>query len=219
MIKVKNLSINSFHFMLQQALSCIKTREEEFSKLDAVTGDGDHGTAIVTALSAAIKAAEKATDYKTMLSDMGFAVMMETSGSTSTLLGAFFLGMSDTASGAELDAAGVKAMFAGGLANVRKQTKADIGDKTMMDALIPAVKAIETCESENIEDLFSVAAVAAQKGAEATVDMVAKFGRARNYGERSKGVMDCGAASWGAMFAAFDYGTRMTRNADDTERG
>ena len=189
--------------MLQNALKRIREREDEFSKLDALTGDGDHGTAIVTAFSAATMVAEKGADFKTMLNDMGFAVMMETSGSTSTLLGAFFLGMSDAASGTELDAAGVKAMFAGGLVHVRKQTKAGVGDKTMMDALIPAVEAMETCTSDEIGHLLSSAAAAAQKGAEATVGMTAKFGRARNYGERSKGCMDSGAASWSTMFAAF----------------
>ena len=200
---MKILTIESFRSMLRNALERIKDREDEFSKLDAQTGDGDHGTAIVTALSAAVKTAGKGTDFKLMLNDMGFAVMMETSGSTSTLLGAFFLGMSDAASGTELNAADVKAMFAGGLANVGKQTKAGVGDKTMMDALIPAVEAIETCNSDEIGDLLSAAAFAAQKGAEETVDMVAKFGRARNYGERSKGFMDSGAASWSTMFAAF----------------
>ena len=200
---MKTLTIASFQEMLQKALLRIKERENEFSKLDAQTGDGDHGTAIVSALSAAVKVAGKGTDFKTMLNDMGFAVMMESSGSTSTLLGAFFLGMSDAISGTELDAASLKAMFAGGLANLRKQTKADAGDKTMMDALIPAVEAMEVNTSDEIGDLLSAAALAAQKGAEATVEMVAKFGRARNYGERSKGFMDAGAASWSTMFAAF----------------
>jgi dihydroxyacetone kinase-like protein len=197
------LTTEAFKGMLQKALERIKEREDEFSKLDALTGDGDHGTAIVTALTAAVKVAEKGTDFKTMLNDMGFAVMMETSGSTSTLLGAFFLGMSDTAGGDALDVTGVKAMFAGGLANVRKQTKAGVGDKTMMDALIPAINALESCPSDKVDDLLSVAATAAQQGAAATVDMIAKFGRARNYGERSKGFMDSGAASWSTMFAAF----------------
>ena len=200
---MKKLAIDDFRLMLHRALAGIKEREGEFSQLDALTGDGDHGTAIVTALSAAVMVAEKGTDFKTMLNDMGFAVMMETSGSTSTLLGAFFLGMSDVASGTGLDATGVKAMFSGGLANVGKQTKARIGDKTMMDSLIPAVDAMESCTSDEIDDLFSAAAAAAQRGAEATVDMTAKFGRARNYGERSIGFMDSGAASWSAMFAAF----------------
>ena len=197
------LTITDFKWMLRKALERIKEQEDEFSRLDAQTGDGDHGTAIVTALTAAVMTSEKAMDFKTMFNDMGYAVMMETSGSTSTLLGAFFLGMSDATSGDELDVDGVKTLFAGGLANVRKQTKADIGDKTIMDALIPAVNALEACTSNEISDLFSVAALEAQKGAEATVEMVAKFGRARNYGERSKGFMDSGAASWSTMFAAF----------------
>jgi len=200
---MKILTIEDFRLMLRKALVRVKEREDEFSKLDAITGDGDHGTAIVTALTAAVKTAEKGTDFKTMLNDMGFAVMMETSGSTSTLLGAFFLGMSDAVSKTELDATGVKTLFAGGLANIRKQTKAGVGDKTMMDALIPAVEAMEACTSDEIGDLFSAAAIAAQQGADATVDMTAKFGRARNYGERSKGFMDCGAASWSTMFVAF----------------
>ena len=196
-------TLEDFKWMLRKALERIKEREDEFSKLDALTGDGDHGTAIVTALTTAVNTAEKGADFKNMLNDMGLAVMMETSGSTSTLLGAFFLGMGNAASGTELNAADMKAMFSGGLASVRKQTKADVGDKTMMDALIPAVNALEACDSEDICELLSSAALEAQNGAEATVEMIAKFGRARNYGERSKGFMDSGAASWSTMFAAF----------------
>ena len=200
---MRKLTIDAFQSKIWEALKHIKEREVTFSKLDAQTGDGDHGTAMVTALTAAVRAAEKGNDFTSVLKNMGYAVMMETSGSSSTLLGAFFLGMSETASGTALDFDGVKAMFAGGLANVRKQTKADVGDKTMMDALIPAVNAMEACTSTKIDDLFKDAAREAKKGAAATVDMIAKYGRARNYGERSKGIMDCGAASWSTMFEAF----------------
>ena len=134
---------------------------------------------------------------------MGFGVMLETSGSTSTLLGAFFLGMSDSAAGTELDAEGVKKMFAGGLANVQKQTKAQPGDKTMMDALVPAIEAIQACESDDIKEIMTAGANAALEGAKKTVDMKANFGRARNYGERSIGYADSGATSWSCMLASF----------------
>ena len=184
---MKQLTIENFKAMLDNALKNIKEREDEFSKLDAVIGDGDHGQAIVTA----------------MLNDMGFDVMLQVSGSTSTLLGAFFLGMSDHASGTELDAAGVKAMFAGGLANVQKQTKAQKGDKTMMDALIPAVEAIQACPSDDIKEILEAGAKAALAGAASTVEMKANFGRARNYGERSVGYADSGATSWSCMFESF----------------
>jgi dihydroxyacetone kinase-like protein len=200
---MKYLTIEAFKAMLNHALDQIKEREDEFSKLDAIIGDGDHGTAIVTALSAVVKASAGGTEFKAMLNDMGFGVMLETSGSTSTLLGAFFLGMSDNASGTELDAAAVKAMFAGGLANVEKQTQARTGDKTMMDALIPAVEAMQASTSGDIKTLLSDAAGAAIKGAEATVGMKANYGRARNYGERSIGYADSGASSWSTMFCAF----------------
>ena len=197
------LLIADFKRLLDHALLQIKARENEFSQLDAVIGDGDHGTAIVSAFSAAVKSAEKGTEFKAMLNDMGFAIMLETSGSTSTLLGAFFLGMSDGAAGTELDASGVKTMFASGLANVQKQTQAKPGDKTMMDALVPAVEAMQACPSKDIKELLQAAAAEALKGAAATVDMKANFGRARNYGERSIGYADSGATSWSCMFAAF----------------
>lgn len=197
------LAIDMFKAMLRQALDDIRKREDEFSKLDAVIGDGDHGTAIVTALSAAVKAADNGMEFKSILSDMGFGIMLETSGSTSTLLGAFFLGMSDHSAGTELNAEGVKAMFTGGLANVEKQTKARKGDKTMMDVLIPAVEAMQACESSDIRELFKLAANAAQQGVEQTINMKANYGRARNYGERSIGYADSGASSWCAIFCAF----------------
>ena len=179
------LTIDNFKTMLTTALANIKAREDEFSKLDAVIGDGDHGQAIVTAMSAIVATAEKGTEFKSMLNDMGFDVMLQVSGSTSTLLGAFFLGMSDHVSGTQLDAAAVKAMFAGGLTNVQKQTKAQKGDKTMMDALIPAVEAIQNCPSDDIKELINAGAEAALAGAQSTIELKANFGRARNYGERS----------------------------------
>ena len=200
---MKQLTIEAFKGMLNNALTHIKAREDEFSKLDAVIGDGDHGQAIVTAFSVVVKAGEKGTEFKSMLNDMGFGVMLETSGSTSTLLGAFFLGMSDSASGSELDAEGVKKMFAGGLANVQKQTKAQPGDKTMMDALVPAVEAMQACASDDIKEILTAGANAALEGAKKTVDMKGNFGRARNYGERSIGYADSGATSWSCMLASF----------------
>ena len=197
------LTIDDFKKMLRNALVCITERSDEFSKLDAVLGDGDHGTAIVQSMSALVATADKGTEFKSMLNDMSFNLMLEISGSTSTLLGGFFLGMSDHAEGTELDVAGVKAMFAGGLEGVRKQTKAKQGDKTMMDALIPAVEAIQNCLSEDIKDVLNAGAEAALAGAQSTINLKANFGRARNYGERSIGYMDSGAASWSCMFASF----------------
>ncbi len=200
---MQRLTIQDFIAMWERALVRVTERAGEFSQLDAVIGDGDHGTAIVQALTSVVEAARKGTELKTMLNDMGFNVMMQTSGSTSTLIGGFLLGMSDHAGGTELDAKQVREMFAGGLEGVKKQTQAKQGDKTMMDALIPAVEAMQVCDSDYICQLFTEAAKAAQSGAEATIPMKANFGRARNYGERSIGYADSGASSWACMFQAF----------------
>lgn len=200
---MENLTIQDFKKMLSSALEQIKLREEEFSKLDAVIGDGDHGTAIVQALTSVVESAEKGTEFKTMLNDAGFNVMLQTSGSTSTLIGAFFLGMSDAVQGESLTASQVKDMFKSGLSNVQKQTKAQVGDKTMMDALIPAVQAMISCDTGDVRQLFQCAAQAALQGAADTVNMKANFGRARNYGERSIGYADSGASSWACMFESF----------------
>ncbi|MFI3259769.1 MAG: DAK2 domain-containing protein [Rikenellaceae bacterium] len=199
----KTLSIEDFKTMWRTALADIKAREDEFSQLDAVIGDGDHGPAIVQALTSVVGAAERGTEFKSMLGDMAMDVMLQTSGSTSTLIGGLLLGMSDHSAGDVLDASGYKALMAGGLEGVKKQTKAMPGDKTMMDALDPAVKAIEACESEDIAEIAQAGAEAALAGAKATVEMKANFGRARNYGEKSIGYADSGATSWACMFSAF----------------
>lgn len=200
---MSELTLDTFKQMLRHALARIRERQDEFSQLDAILGDGDHGTAMVTAMNAAVEATEKGTEFKTMLNDMGFQVMLQTSGSSSTLLGAFFLGMSDGVSGTSLDVVAVKAMFASGLKNVRTQTKAGIGAKTMMDALIPAVEAIENSNSADIGKMLEVGAQAARLGAAQTVHLKAAFGRARNYGDRSTGTADPGATSWACMLLAF----------------
>jgi len=85
---------------------------------------------------------------------------------------------------------------------VQKNTKARPGDKTMMDALVPAVEALDN-NSEDLKALFALAADAASRGAESTNGMKAAFGRAKNLGDRSIGSADPGAYSWACMFNAF----------------
>jgi len=189
--------------MTSTALAAVKERADEFSALDAATGDGDHGTAIVSALTAINRTAQEGKELKQSLNDVGFAAMCESCGSTSTLIGAFFMGMADGVDGEELDAGGTAKMFAAGLENVQKQTKAAVGDKTMMDALVPALEAMQANTGDGISAMLKAAAEAAAAGAESTKDLVAKFGRARNLGDRVIGHLDAGAVSTACMFAAF----------------
>jgi len=201
---IKTIGIDQFKKMFDFAFSEVKVKEQYFSELDAQTGDGDHGTAIVAALNAVNNSMKPATDLKMMFTDAGFAAMSETSGSTSTLFGSLLMGMYDGVDGDEIDAKGVAAIFRAGLANMQKQTKAVVGDKTLMDALVPAVEALENNQEAGIEAMFAAATSAAAEGAENTKTLIAKFGRARNLKEKVIGFIDPGASSMACIWGAFE---------------
>jgi dihydroxyacetone kinase-like protein len=205
---IETIGIEHFKKMFDLAFTEVQAKEKYFSELDAQTGDGDHGTAIVTALNAVNNSMKQATDLKMMFTDAGFAAMSEASGSTSTLFGAWLMGMYDGVTSDEIDAKGVAAIFRAGLANMQKQTKAAVGDKTLMDALVPAVEALENNQETGIESMFAAATVAAEDGVEKTKALVAKFGRARNLKEKVIGFIDPGAASMACIWGAFEKGIK-----------
>jgi len=107
--------------------------------------------------------------------------------------------------GHESDCTHLALSFAAGLRAVEKQTKAKPGDKTMMDALVPAVQAFATAANsgESIAHAMEYASDAARKGAEATKGMIAKYGRARYLGEKTRGSADAGATSIALLFRGF----------------
>jgi dihydroxyacetone kinase-like protein len=131
--------------------------------------------------------------------------MSAASGSTSTLSGLFFTGMANGIASEELNADQTITAFENGLANVQTMTKAQIGDKTLMDALIPAIEAMNQFKGTNalFSEIFQAAAVAAQTGADSTKELIAKHGRAKNLGKRSRGHLDAGAVSTALIYAAY----------------
>jgi len=194
--------------MIEVAAGKIRAAEKELSTLDSATGDGDHGMTICRVMDAAEAAAKGDTSGKIteLLNKVGWDVMSVDGGSTSPLLGSFFIGLSEGAgSAAELDAVAVAAMFEAGVAGLRQQTKAQPGDKTMIDALVPAVDALRAAANSgaDVSSALQQAAEAASRGAQATKDMTAKFGRARNLGDRTLGHADPGATSISYIFAGF----------------
>lgn len=191
--------------MLDDAVLVLENRIEELNNLDAATGDGDHGTSIVKAMSAAARESKKEGPFKDVLFDVGLAAENQDCGSTSTLTGSLYQGMSEAVDSERMDTDGVIRMFTKGVECVEKSTTAKVGDKTLMDALIPAVdrmKSLLDC-GESLMELFSIAAEAAKLGADATGDYIAKYGRAKNLGERSKGHPDPGAVSLAYIFTSF----------------
>jgi phosphoenolpyruvate---glycerone phosphotransferase subunit DhaL len=194
--------------MFGAAVEKIRANIKELSALDSAIGDGDHGTTMARAMNAVEKAVEESdgTDLKALLYSIGWGVMCIDGGSTGPLMGSLFMGMSDgVADKTELDCSGLSAMFEAGLAGVQKQSKAKVGDKTMMDALEPAVAAARAASDAGKSVLQALAdsAEAADKGALATKEFIARFGRAKNLGDRTLGCQDPGATSIALMFSGF----------------
>ena len=191
--------------MLHAALSAIEQELAMLNQLDAATGDGDHGTAILAAMKAASSASQKDGSLKETLEKIGWDIMSNTSGSTSALLGSFFIGMAGAVPAENLDCKQTAGLFEAGLVNMQTSSKANVGDKTSMDALVPAIEAMSALKEQttSLADLFAAASDAAQKGADSTKDLAAKFGRARNLGERSRGHLDAGAVSTALIYKAY----------------
>ena len=196
--------------MLNAAAGQIRKNHEMLSQLDSTVGDGDHGTTMLRAMEAVSKTVSEnpASDLKALFSAIGWAVMSCDGGSTGPLLGSFFMGMSDGVAGrTELDYRGVVLVFDAGIAKLQRQSRAQVGDKTMMDAFLPALAALKSADSaRGIKAALEEAAGAAVKGAEATRDMKARFGRARNLGDRVLGHADPGAVSVSLIFKGFSEG-------------
>lgn len=196
--------------MLQAAAGQIRTHHEMLSQLDCAVGDGDHGTTILRAMEAAVKAVSENSQagLKALFSAVAWGIMSCDGGSTGPLLGSFFLGTSEAVGEkTELGCADLASVFEGGIAKMQKQTRAQIGDKTMMDALLPALAALKAADpAAGIESALHQAFAAAANGAEATKAMRAKFGRARNLGDRVLGHLDPGAVSVSLILKGFHEG-------------
>lgn len=194
--------------MVRAAAAKVRGNQDKLSKLDCVGGDGDHGTTMARAMAKAEEAieAEATGRIKALLTDIGWAIMGVDGGATGPLFGTFFMGMADAVGEAEaLDANTVAAAFAAGLAALEKQTSARRGDKTLMDAMVPAVAALREAASAggSVGEALQAAADAAERGAQATKDLQARFGRARNIKEASIGSPDPGATSAAFLFRGF----------------
>lgn len=193
--------------MLKAAAALIDAEHENLSALDAATGDGDHGVTINRTMKAVDAAVNEAgtMSLNEMLKDVAMKVMMCDGGSVSPLLGSWFMGMASAAPSNELTAEQTAAMFDAALKSFYGISKAELGNKTMMDALRPATETLsaELRGGAELKAAFEAAAAAADEGREKTKDYIAKFGRARTMGERAIGHYDAGATSFSLIFRGF----------------
>jgi dihydroxyacetone kinase-like protein len=174
---------------------------QELIRLDTAIGDGDHGTNMDRGMRKALEkldAAEQA-DPGAVLKTVAMALVSSVGGAAGPLYGTLFLQMGGALAGQEeVDLAGWAAAWRKGLEGVQARGKAELGDKTMVDALAPAVEALE--RSDDLDTGLRAAVEAAREGMEATIPLLARKGRASYLGERSKDHQDPGATSTYYLF-------------------
>ncbi len=183
---------------LHRFAAVIEENRGELVRLDTAIGDGDHGTNMDRGMRKAVEKADalEGDDIGALLKAVGMALVSSVGGAAGPLYGTLFLQMGTATAGATtLDAAAFADALEAGLKGVQARGKAEPGDKTMVDALLPALAALRDAQSAGVAEAVDRAASAAEDGMKATIPMEARKGRASYLGPRSVGHQDPGATS------------------------
>jgi phosphoenolpyruvate---glycerone phosphotransferase subunit DhaL len=180
--------------------AAVSERRAELVKLDTAIGDGDHGTNMERGMRKAVEKVDgtDGDDIGGLLKAVGMALVSSVGGAAGPLYGTLFLQMGTASAGREeLDLAGWTDALESGVKGLQARGKAEPGDKTMVDALIPAVEALRAAGDGDggLADALRRSAEAAEEGMKATIPLEARRGRASYLGPRSVGHQDPGATS------------------------
>ncbi|MBO9100931.1 MULTISPECIES: dihydroxyacetone kinase subunit DhaL [unclassified Rhizobium] len=169
------------------------------SEIDGKIGDGDHGVNMAKGFG---MAAERLKGQDASLGQsfeiLGSVLMNEIGGSMGPLYGVMFTEFAEQLEGREdIDPKTFSAMLHAGLDGIQSIGSAKVGDKTLLDALVPAIEAFDdaVASGEPFETALQKLVQAAEAGRDSTIDLVAKIGRSSRLGDRSLGVLDAGATS------------------------
>ncbi len=178
--------------------SAIYAKVNDLNDLDSAGGDGDFGATIERGLKAMQaklpSVADK--DIGTILKTTGMTLVSAMGGTSGPLMGTLFIQMGGVANGKhELTLAEWTAMLEAGLNGLMARGKAQLGDKTMLDAFIPALEALKANADSDLPTALHASADAAAQGRDHTATLIAKKGRASYVGERALGNIDPGAVS------------------------
>lgn len=193
------VSTNDLVAWIRAFRDAVQKHRDELTALDSAIGDADHGSNMARGLDAVVAKldtppASPAELFKTV----GMTLVSSVGGASGPLYGTFFLRLGPALSdGDGVDAASLGAALRAGVEGVVARGKAEPGDKTMIDALLPAVAAWDdaVAAGADVGAASAAAAGAAEKGRDATEPLVARKGRASYLGERSAGHIDPGSAS------------------------
>ncbi|MEM9923411.1 MAG: dihydroxyacetone kinase subunit DhaL [Cyanobacteria bacterium P01_D01_bin.50] len=185
---------------LQNFANTIEENKDYLTELDAAIGDADHGINMERGFKKVIEQLPAVTDRDigTILKTVSMTLISSIGGASGPLYGTFFLRASATVTGKqELDGENILELLNTGLDGIIGRGKAQLGDKTMLDALHPAIAAFEEAINDGIDikNAIEKAVAAAEQGMKETIPMIAKKGRASYLGERSSGHQDPGATS------------------------
>jgi len=190
------MTLDELKSWLSEFARLIAEHRDELTELDAAIGDADHGTNMDRGMTAVVENLDGDT-IGAVCKQAGMTLVRTVGGASGPLYGTFWLRFGVAAGEVtSLSAAGLAAAMRAGLDGVVARGKAEHDDKTMFDALAPAVEVIETGGT------LQAAADAADKGRDATIEMLARKGRASYLGERSVGHQDPGATSAALLIRA-----------------
>ena len=183
--------------IVDRLILAIQENKQYLSDIDGAIGDGDHGINMNKGFTLCREALDKQPgDFAYGLKTLGKILMMKIGGSMGPLYGKFFLSIGKTLDGVpEIGKDEFGAALNAALDAIHAISPAQVGDKTLMDVLIPAQEAYNGAAGASFAQALDAMDAAALKGRDSTVDMVAKLGRSSRLGERSRGVMDAGSAS------------------------
>lgn len=185
------------------------------SEIDGKIGDGDHGVNMAKGFGMAAERVKGADmSLAEALDTLGTVLMTEIGGSMGPLYGVMFTQFAETIEKSDaIDAATFSTMLHNGLDGIQAIGAAKVGDKTLLDTLVPAISAFDTAigSGKSFGEALQALVAAAEAGRDSTRDLVAKIGRASRLGERSLGVLDAGATSCALILKSLadGVGTRL----------
>ena len=190
--------------MLLYIADKILANEPYLTEVDSAIGDGDHGIGMATGMKnvkEVLLDMEGEKNVYSIFEEAGKAMLLSMGGASGVIFGSLYLeGALGTESKDYLTAEDLKAMEEKSLKAIQERGKASVGDKTMVDALAPAVEAMQQHYTEGLEKMLEEAEAGALRGVENTKDCIARFGRAKSLGERALGFQDAGATSTWLIF-------------------
>jgi dihydroxyacetone kinase phosphoprotein-dependent L subunit len=196
---MESLRAGAAGFVVTGLIEVINANRAHLSEIDGAIGDGDHGINMSKGFTAAgARLAAAPAGLAQALGVLGETLVNDVGGSMGPLYGSFFAAMSEALGDREqLDAPTFSAMLGAGLAAIQEVGNAKVGDKTLLDALVPARAAFDAAQGQGrpFAECLARMAAAALEGKESTRGMVARVGRAARLGERSRGALDAGATS------------------------